>query len=360
MPDEVITTLDQVTPEWLTAALSGHDALTAGAVSECTVTAGRGNWSSNAILQLRYSPDARGELPSWLFIKMVDAGASSADEFFGASEVTYYTRDYVDVDDAPIVRCYHGVFSESLRRYHLLLDDVSRTHVEAADKEPTLPYGLALAEGLATLHARWWGADRLVQAGAAMHNAAHIQRFVNIAKPGAEHIIEHFSAKLQPQWPGLIRDLYAKHPKALIQRTAENNGFTLIHGDAGHNNILVPHVGNRPLYIIDRQPFDWSLTTWLGVYDLYYAMVLDWPVELRRQLEMQVLERYYEHLLEKGVEAYSWQQLVDDYRLCVAMGVYIATEYCRGGINERRIPVWLPMLQRSLTAIDDLDCSELW
>ena len=42
------------------------------------------------------------------------------------------------------------------------------------------------------------------------------------------------------------------------------------------------------------------------------------------------------------------------------MGVYVAVEYCRGGVNERWIPAWLPMLQRSLTACDDLDCRALW
>jgi hypothetical protein len=56
------------------------------------------------------------------------------------------------------------------------------------------------------------------------------------------------------------------------------------------------------------------------------------------------------------VADYGWEQLYDDYRLCVAMGVYIATEYCRGGVNERRVSVWLPMLRRALTAVDDLDC----
>lgn len=45
---------------------------------------------------------------------------------------------------------------------------------------------------------------------------------------------------------------------------------------------------------------------------------------------------------------------------CLAMGVYIATEYCRGGINERRIPVWLPLLRRTMTAHDDLDFYQLW
>ncbi len=360
MKAEVITALEQVTPGWLTSVLADGRALTAGAISSFEVDSGRGNWSANAILKLRYTPDARGTLPGRLFLKMVDAGASSADEFFGQSEVTYYRRDYVDVSDAPIIRCYDAAFSASLRRYHLLLDDVSLTHVEAAEREPTLEYGLALAEGLATLHARWWGAQRLAEAGAPIHSAGHIRRFVSIAEPGAGHIVDAFSGQLQPGWPALIRKLYANHPQAIIRRTADANGFSLIHGDVGHNNILVPRQGERPVYIIDRQPFNWSLTTWLGVYDLAYAMVLDWPVELRRRLERPVLQRYYQQLIHKGVEGYEWQQLFDDYRLCVAMGVYIATEYCRGGINQRWLPVWLPMLQRSLTAIEDLDCAELW
>jgi hypothetical protein len=360
MPVKVITAVEQVTAQWLSAALADGRALTAGAVSGFDVDAGRGNWSANAVLRLRYTDDARGTLPARLFLKMVDAGDSSDDEFFGRSEVTYYTRDYVDVEDAPIIRCYDAAFSGESRRYHLLLDDVSLTHVEAAEKEPTLEYGLALAEGLATLHARWWGASRLAQARATMHDAGHIRRFVAIAEPGAGHIIDHLSAELQPGWPDLIRALYALHPESLIRRTAEANGFTLIHGDAGYNNILVPRDGDRPLYIIDRQPFDWSLTTWLGVYDLAYAMVLDWPIELRRRLEIPVLQHYYQQLIHRGVETYDWQRLFDDYRLCLAMGVYIATEYCRGGINQRRLPVWLPMLRRSLTAIEDLDCASLW
>jgi hypothetical protein len=65
-------------------------------------------------------------------------------------------------------------------------------------------------------------------------------------------------------------------------------------------------------------------------------------------------------LLRLGVSDYPWERLYDDYRLCAAMGVYIATEYCRGGVNERLKWVWMPMLQRSLTACDDLDCPQLW
>ncbi len=360
MQDRAITSLEQVTSNWLTSLLSSKGALTSGHVAAFDVDTGQGNWSTNAILKLRYEEGAQGTLPRSVFLKMVDAGASSADEFFGVSEVTYYTQDYIDVEDAPLIRCYDAAFSEEQRRYHLLLDDLSESHIEASAKAPTLEYGLALAEGLAVMHARWWGAQRLLDAGAPMHGASHIRRFVEIAEPGAGHIINRFSAELKPGWPDTMRVLYANHPQAIIERTGDDNGFTLIHGDVGHNNILVPGHGDRPIYIIDRQPFDWSLTTWLGVYDLAYATVLEWEVETRRRLEMPILRRYHDQLIKEGVRAYSWERLYDDYRLSAAMGVYIATEYCRGGVNERWIPRWLPMLQRSLTAIDDLDCSELW
>lgn len=358
MPDKVITSFDQVTTEWLTSVLAGNGALTHGAVAAFDVDTGRGNWSTSARLKVRYVDGSQGALPQRLFLKMVNADLEA--ESFGPSEVTYYTRDYAGVEGAPLVRCYDAAFSEEMQRYHVLLDDLSGTHVEATKKAPTLEYGLALAEGLAAMHARWWGARRLSEAGATLHSARHIRRFVDIAEPGAGHILNRFSAELEPHWPEAIRALYTKHPQAIIERTQDDNGFTLIHGDVGHTNILVPRDGDRPIYIIDRQPFDWSLTTWLGVYDLAYAIVLDWEVETRRRLEMSILRGYHDQLIQKGIHGYAWEQLYDDYRLSVAMGVYIATEYCRGGVNERWVTAWLPMLQRSLTACDDLDCRELW
>jgi hypothetical protein len=146
----------------------------------------------------------------------------------------------------------------------------------------------------------------------------------------------------------------------MIKRSQDANGFTLIHGDAGCYNIMVPREGERPLYLIDRQPFDWSLTTWLGAYDLAYAIVFHGDLEARRQWEQPILRHYHETLIGRGVQGYSWEQLWDDYRLCVAMGVYIAVEYCRGQYNEDTQWVWLPMMQKALTACDDLNCYELY
>jgi hypothetical protein len=356
---EPLHDLANLTSAWLTAALAASGALEGGAVESFTVEPGGGNWSANARLRLRYTPDARGERPERLFLKLVRTYLGDG-ESFGPSEVDYYTRDYVDLPDAPLVRCYHAAYSPVLRRYHLLLDDHSATHVVAATKAPTLGYGLALAEALATLHARWWGATRLAEAGAPVHGAEQIQHFVDIAAPGAEHIITGCAAELQPHWPTLLRDLFARYPQALIERTRDLDGFTLIHGDTGDLNILVPRAGDQPLYLIDRQPFDWSLTTWLGVYDLAYAMVLDWAIATRRDLEGPVLRRYHDQLLMHGTTGYAWERLWEDYRLVVPLCVAVAAEYCRGGVNSGTRHIWLPMLQRALTACDDLVGAAHW
>ena len=41
-------------------------------------------------------------------------------------------------------------------------------------------------------------------------------------------------------------------------------------------------------------------------------------------------------------------------------GDVLAMEYSRGGLNTDLQFVWLPYLQRTLTACNDLDCSALW
>lgn len=352
----VITHIDQVTADWLTDVLTISGALDSGGVESFEVDTGVRLLSTNARLKLKYTPDSSGAMPQKLFLKMVNIDQD--DEFFGPSEVYYYMRDYMGVWDAPLVSHYDAAYSAEQGRYHILMDDVSETHIVAADKTPTLEYGLTLAGGLAAMHARWWGRDRL--GDAPIPSPAAIRRFVEIAEPGAGHIIAAVGDQLKPHWPDAIRDLYKNHPQLMIDRTRKGEGFTLIHGDVNGSNILVPKVGDRPIYIIDRQPFDWSLTTWLGVYDLAYAMGLRWDVEIRRTLELDVLQRYHDQLIAHGVSDYSWDQLVLDYRLTLGMNIYVATEWCRGQFNADTMPIWMPMLQKAMTAYDDLECEKLW
>ncbi len=358
MSDDVITAREQVTTAWLTSVLTRSGALRQGRVESFDLAAGDRVLSSIYRLRLVYSEDSGGDKPTHLFLKTVNADQD--DELFGPSEVTYYVRDYIGVDCAPLIRCYDGVFSAEQQRYHLLLDDLSDSHVESGTKTPTLAYGLELAEALACLHAHWWGAERIAQSGDRLPSAAQIDRFVAIARPGAGHIVAAMPDQLQPHWPAALAELLERHPRAMAARTADDNGFALIHGDVNRTNVLVPRVGDRPLYIIDRQPFDWSLTVWLAVYDLAYALVLDWAPEQRRRQEIEILHHYHDQLVARGIRDYPWERLFDDYRLSVAICVYVAIEWCRGGINHEWDHIWLPKLKKSLTACDDLNCRALW
>ncbi len=276
MPGMVITSVEMATPQWLTGRLRKSGALSTGTVTGVEVGAGQGTWSTNARLRLRYSSEATGELPSRLFLKIVRSDPDD-EEAFGDSEVTYYTRDYVDVPDAPLVGCHDAAYSAAERCYHLLLDDVTATHVEATHRPPTLEHALALADGLAAMHARWWGVDRLTAANQPVHDASHIQRFVDIAAPGVPHVLGHCRSELAEHWPDLIVQLFARHPVAMVERSRTVSGI--------HNHPRRPRVyehsraAHRVSAAVPDRPtaVPRSLTSWLGVYDLVDAMVLIGP-----------------------------------------------------------------------------------
>ena len=146
-----------------------------------------------------------------------------------------------------------------------------------------------------------------------------------------------------------------------MDRTGDSNGFALVHGDVNPTNILAPIEGDRPFYLIDRQPFDWSLKAWLGVSDIAYMIVHRWEMATRRRIELPILERYHRHLELHGVEGYRWRRLLMDCKLAAVQSVYVATEWCRR--EEERVSfrwLWLPMLKRSMSAYFDLGCDQLW
>lgn len=349
---EVVRSAQQVTPAWLTHALQASGALVRGQVTAVETQIDERELSTSIWLRVAYSEGAEGSRPPRLFLKLVTL--SSDDDAFGPSEVNYYWRDYASLSDAPIPYAYDAVYSEAQGGYHILMDDLSVTHLPARGRTPTRAYGYALAESLAALHAHWCGAGCPPRPA-----AAAIRRFAGMGQHGADLIIKACAHELKAHWPSSVERAFSHFLPLLIERTTDARGFTLIHGDVHPGNILVPATGERPLFLVDRQPFTWSLTTWLGVYDLAYALILYWPPELRRAHEEAILRHYHTCLVQRGVADYSWAQLWNDYRLCAVMGIYVASEWCRTELRMDTHPYWMPMLQRTLVALDDLRCMEL-
>jgi thiamine kinase-like enzyme len=356
MNGRVITDAQQVSAEWLTAALARSGTLRAGRVRDVDADADKSVWSQIVRLRPRYDDAAAGELPTALLLKI----CAGDDAVFGSSEVDYYVRDYVDLPDAPIPRCYDAQFSEEPRAYHILMEDLSATHTNTWERPPTLEHGRAVAEALATLHAHWWGAERL-RASGGMPGQPEIDRYIGHVRQGLDPLIDMLGDALDPAWRLALRDIFAHHPAKLVERTRDNAGFTLVHGDVNPGNILAPRETPGPVYLVDRQPFDWSLTTWLGASDLAYMIVHRWDAELRRQWELPILRHYHEQLIGRGVTDFSWEQLVYDYRLTAVQSVYVAVEWCVLEQDRTRMRwLWEQQLQKAMTAFFDLRCAELW
>ena len=306
-----------------------------------------GNWSSNAFLQLCYSKNALGEQPRKLFLKTASG--------FGPSEVVYYLRDYIDVEAAPLVRCFDAAYDADRRRYHLLLEDVSGTHELVLHRSATLEYAHSLADGFAAMHARWWGPRQLCKIDEAMPTPLSVNHFVDQARPGIAHLRRYYNDEIGDKNLDIIEKFFEEHPNLLVKRLSDERGFCLIHGDANPTNIFIPRNGlGSPIYLIDRQPFETSLTVFLGVYDITHTIVHRWERDNRRALEISLLRRYHQQLVENGILDYSWQQLVEDYILCAGMGLYDAVERSAEGPNEELKWLWLPMLHRSIQAMVDL------
>ena len=190
----IISNIDQVIPEWLTAVLQQDGALSKGSVETVQKSPLASDNSHIWQLVLTYSEAASGERPSRLLLKMV------ADEDFGNSEVHYYRRDYVDVPDAPLVHCYDAAFTQfPTPHYHLLLADHSTTHQAQWQVKPTLAYGRSLAHALAVLHARWWGQ--------VPGSVADLNRLWAYVYPGLEPMLRHAANEIPADWSAKIREL---------------------------------------------------------------------------------------------------------------------------------------------------------
>jgi hypothetical protein len=356
MGKQVIIDPAQIQLDWLTQILRRSGALERGEVINLDITSEGSNFARIAKLQVHYSVGAAGSRPSHLFLKMcADSG------FAGRSEVNYFIRDYTGLADAPIPTCYDAQFDETTAAYHILMDDLSATHRNNFETTPDLAYGIAVAEALAVLHAYRWNAERLRAVGGAIPDRTQIDRYVGKAQAGLEPMLTELGGAFDPAWLNALHDIFVYHPRWMVERTSDRRGFTLVHGDPNPGNILSPQYGSGCIYLVDRQPFDWSLTTWLGVHDLTYAIVHWWDTDLRRAMEWPILEAYHAELVRRGVSDYSWSQLVTDYRLCAVQSVYVATEWCSVPEDIQRMRwLWTKQLERALTTFFDLECATLW
>lgn len=330
---------------WLSDALVRAGALVEGGIRSFKVEPFESNHGTNSRIALEYEPGSTGELPDSLFLKVCTRS------YFGRSEVDFYLQDYAALDGAPVVRCYAAAFQETPRSYHILLEDLSATHLDQRDQQPSRAYAVSLADALARLHGHRWGIERLGAAGYAVPTQDALERFVSVCSRGLPRLLQEVGGNdariLAHEWSEL--------PAGLSARSHHPDHLTLVHADVNPTNVLAARdpASGLPLYVVDRQPFDWSLTVWTGASDLAYAMGLYWDPEPRARLEHLALGAYYETLLS-DVSGYEWSDLLADYRLGLAQAIAIPANWCADEpARERMRWLWTRQASRLAAALRD-------
>jgi hypothetical protein len=255
---------------------------------------------------------------------------------------------------------YDAQYAEDPRRYHILMEDLSETHVGTYEFVPTRGSALALADACAALHTHWWGAERLAASPYALPDRPTIDAAVSALRGGHEKLLAAIGEDHGDVAVRTARTILEKLPAALVARATDVSSLTLVHGDLSPSNILRPRHADVPVYFVDRQPFDHSFLVWTGASDLAYMMVLWWPPELRRELEQSCLRRYHDGLRAHGVREYAWEDLQRDYALGAAQAIYIAAGWCATESDPQPMRwVWGRHAGRVLAAVAEHDVLSL-
>ena len=151
-----------------------------------------------------------------------------------------------------------------------------------------------------------------------------------------------------------LAETYVSRIDSQIERVSAGPK-TLSHGDFRLDNIFFADDAAEGIAIID-----WQVSGLRSpLYDVSYFLVGSVTTEVRRQIEREVLEEYAVMIGAMGVEGFTFEECWRLYREHSLANLLVMVFAC-GGLalrDERRRQVVEVGLQRTLTAIEDLDGS---
>ncbi|WP_131744834.1 phosphotransferase [Frankia sp. Cppng1_Ct_nod] len=294
--------LEEVTPEWLTDALSEY----APGTRVISVDASEPihGTSTNAQLTLEYAPHRSGVLPlpatMWLKAGFEEHSAQTAMYGTYESEALFYQR-LASILPFRTPTCYYAGTDPDSRQGIVLLEDLAARQVTFGKAtEPVDADTAALVlDGLARLHAATWG-------GAPYGELPFVRKGISYEEDGA-HYFKAQTPEVVAEWIGRRSGVVpvpaaVNNPERIVRafwRLAELSSLPplcLIHSDAHIDNI---YFDTGVPGFLDFQALYVSSWAW----DASYFMVKSMTVEERRRSEVDLLKYYLDRLSRHGVSS---------------------------------------------------------
>lgn len=349
----MLRAVDELDSEAALTELLRHSTLTEGAdvVSVTRQRVGTGQVASCWHLELKI--DGR-EHPVEVVVKMPSTDPSSLATARAQHLYKREVRFYEQIAGGVMIRtptCFVSAYDETTSDFLLVLESLLPATPSDQLEGLSLERATLAAGELAGLHAPLWDA----------------------ASPPGLAFMDDVADSLRPMYREVLPALFAgfldrygeqvtSSTRATIEWLVPHLGtylagrsgpLTVIHGDFRTDNfVFAGRSGEVPMATVDWQ----TISHGCGALDLAYLLTTSLEPEVRRRSEDELLDVYLDRLQAMGVAGYDRQALFDDYAWHAFQGIVMLV--CASMLvvrTERGDAMFLAMIDRSATAVDDLD-----
>jgi aminoglycoside phosphotransferase (APT) family kinase protein len=309
---------DEVTANWLTSVLDAEHSGRSN-VASCHVEllgGEQGMTGQVARLRVRYQHDHLG-LPTTLIAKFSAAEPGARAMISALGHYEREARFYEELSSrtpVPTPRCYFSHFDSKTGFALLVLEDLARARNGNSIAGCSVDEVAQVLSTLARLHATWWQAPELARAS--------WLRLRFLLAP------EAMAGAFSDAWPAFLgklsipvtsqiremRDWIGQQLPEAATTLFDSGLRTLIHNDVQADNLFFGEAGDDVIFI------DWQMATYArSVIDVAGCVRGQLEPEVRRAAESQLLRLYHDALVANGVQDYTFDQCMADYRLATVL-----------------------------------------
>jgi hypothetical protein len=283
VPDTDIERPDDLTADWLTAALGE------GAVADFdTQRIGTGQMSQCYRVALRYADGQIGPASVVLKVAATDPASRQTGLALGLyeREVRFYT-DIAPRIDGPVAPCYSSNFDAETGVFHLLLGDAAPAVAGDEIRGATVEQAMVAMRELGRLHAPLLGQTAMAEVEWLNRESPMNQALIGGLYAG---FADRYGDLIEPAHREVCERLIAAFDAFMEQEAAADRVNGLVHGDYRLDNMLFGQEGaDRPLTVVD-----WQTVTWgPAMIDAAYFLGCAVPDDVRRDNYDALLAEYH-------------------------------------------------------------------
>jgi hypothetical protein len=314
---ELTATTKDITVEWLNEVLHENGFLGNSNIVSLkheVIGVGEGYTGDIARIYLTYDNDSQ-QLPSTIIAKLPTSFEPARSMCL---QLRIYEREiqfYNEIASSSPIRtpqCYFGDFDSENEKYVLLLEDCAKySQPNPESRSINYEHAQALTLAIAEFHARWWDDAKLTSFSALFQpnewlKDDDISVFKQIWETCSAR--EDFKHGLSEDGFKASRILYEKFH--LIKEIIPQNKLTIVHSDLQVDNVFIDDNDKKRPVII----FDWATPrVWRGAADISRLLGTSLDVDMRRGTEKDLIQLYFNRLIEHGVSDYTYQECWEDY-----------------------------------------------